>query len=818
MRRDILPAPESPDPSAWKAAFCARFDAVPRRLLLGAPPAQPLPLAPPEFVRWLVEQGCRVGLAANALPAAALPAVRAAVAAGVSAVEATFPAATAGPFDTFCGRPGAFEDTFAGLVALRAAPTDDGRPAGRAFPTAWVEARILLDAVTVAAPEALERLVGRLVPLVHRLQFDLWPRRSRSGRVVLPGLDALRELLGPLLTAHGGGWADGGASVGLGAWTGFPACLFAATPELLRFLRLDPPGAARPPAAAGPTATAACRACAARAWCPPAVVGREGAALLAAWAPALVPFAELPPALGRFAELPSAFRTAATPGVPRVAYGPWRREGADAFLWEGSANVLLTVGPADLPPALPAEVGAGFGVLLVRPPGVPVREEHGSLLLPPLSLVHLRSMLHAAGVPTRVVDLAAEANRAGLQDPDHLPDPAALRTFCRERLAERLAEPTAAPLRLVGWSAEHASAAQVAADLSADLPPAVSVVLGGRALGAAFDGVEALGRWPRLDFVVEGEGELPLVALVDALARGREPRAVPGLAVRQAGRVDRAPSAAHDLAAMAPPQLDWVDFRHYPGGHRDMQAVFPEGPVAAYLFVRGCPFRCAFCGDYSEGRFTTRPVPAVLADLAGMVERTGVRNYLFLNTLLNPTRRYLAALLDGLERADLGLRFIDSAKPRDLAADDLQRLRAVGCAMLTWGADTGSEQLARRMNKGVTVAEATDVVRRSHAAGIINVVNFIQGMPHETDEDIRQTIDWIRVNRPYVWRVRVAEFDYLRNSPLYRTPERFGIRKRPEGRGFDEVDGRPWQEKQAQMDESFRRVQAVVDELELGWR
>ena len=61
--------------------------------------------------------------------------------------------------------------------------------------------------------------------------------------------------------------------------------------------------------------------------------------------------------------------------------------------------------------------------------------------------------------------------------------------------------------------------------------------------------------------------------------------------------------------------------------------------------------------------------------------------------------------------------------------------------MISWGIESGDARMLKRMHKGITVERVERATAWSHAAGIKNWGYFIIGLPGETEESIRTTID-----------------------------------------------------------------------------
>jgi radical SAM superfamily enzyme YgiQ (UPF0313 family) len=76
--------------------------------------------------------------------------------------------------------------------------------------------------------------------------------------------------------------------------------------------------------------------------------------------------------------------------------------------------------------------------------------------------------------------------------------------------------------------------------------------------------------------------------------------------------------------------------------------------------------------------------------------------------------------------------------------DMLQLMGRAGCWMISWGIESASEEILRRARKGAYPDKVEQTLRWSKAAGIGNWGYFIIGLPGETEQTIRQTIDFAK--------------------------------------------------------------------------
>ena len=71
----------------------------------------------------------------------------------------------------------------------------------------------------------------------------------------------------------------------------------------------------------------------------------------------------------------------------------------------------------------------------------------------------------------------------------------------------------------------------------------------------------------------------------------------------------------------------------------------------------------------------------------------------------------------------------------------LQRMSRAGNWFISWGIESGNEEILKRARKGYRMEQAHLALTWARQAGIKNWGYFIIGLPGETEETIRQTID-----------------------------------------------------------------------------
>ena len=299
-----------------------------------------------------------------------------------------------------------------------------------------------------------------------------------------------------------------------------------------------------------------------------------------------------------------------------------------------------------------------------------------------------------------------------------------------------------------------------------------------------------MGTYPALDFVLRGEPELTLRELIDTLERtsgksqipnpklqevwpevGVEfgerlrrlfveadpdwrpawtetnPQPVPspsplafikGLVWRHDGEVTINPDRPfiRNLDDLPLPRHDLLPLERY-------RAPLVGGPYAFVVTSRGCPGGCRFCIKHvSYGNAVRfRSPKSVLAEIE-QLESLGVPAIHMYADLFTLNRDHVMGICQGILERGLEVRWTCNSRVDFVDQEMLRTMARAGCWMIAWGIESGDDGMLRRMGKGTTTDQAEQALRWAKRAGIMNWGYFIIGLPGETEESIRRTIDF----------------------------------------------------------------------------
>ncbi len=314
-----------------------------------------------------------------------------------------------------------------------------------------------------------------------------------------------------------------------------------------------------------------------------------------------------------------------------------------------------------------------------------------------------------------------------------------------ERISEwvRSRAGTADPVRLIGLTVmpgpQVANALRISR-AAKEAWPDIPIVWGGN-FGSLYPGPVLDS--PYVDWLVLGQGEQTFLELLDVIEGTRDARSVAGLAFREA-------DGSHWIG----PERLWLG-----------PAELPDPPyhkidVAEYLFPTflgrrtgvyqasiGCPYGCKFCGVISVygRREKVQPAERTAEHLAFLARTYGMDSVHFYDNNFFLNEPHAHEIADAL--APLGLAWWCEARVDALVKFSdatWRRLRDAGLRMVFCGAESGSDAVLARMNKGITTAQTAEVAARTREYGIIPEFSFVLGDPDEPEREIAATLGFIR--------------------------------------------------------------------------
>lgn len=279
---------------------------------------------------------------------------------------------------------------------------------------------------------------------------------------------------------------------------------------------------------------------------------------------------------------------------------------------------------------------------------------------------------------------------------------------------------------------------------------------------------ETMRAYPALDFVLVGEPDLTLRDLVDhvagrisqrseaidSLLRKTDPgyetsfdgegnvvyEGIKGLAWRHGDKIviNMPRPFVPDLDDLPMPKHELLPLQSY-------RMPMIKGPFTFIVTSRGCPAGCTYCIKHVSYQFGVRlRSPGKLVEEMKLLKDLGINNIHMYADLFTVSRDQVMELCQRMIDEDVNIRWTCNSRVDFVDEELLGMMAKAGNWLISWGIESGNEQILRHAHKGAYPDKAEKSLRWARKAGIKNWGYFIIGLPGETEETIRQTIDFAK--------------------------------------------------------------------------
>lgn len=272
------------------------------------------------------------------------------------------------------------------------------------------------------------------------------------------------------------------------------------------------------------------------------------------------------------------------------------------------------------------------------------------------------------------------------------------------------------------------------------LMPAAKIILGGPHVHLYPQETIA---HPEVDFLVQGEGEVVFLQLLNNLDNPQAWPHIKGLVyVAPAGRIINTGIAAstENLDDLGMPARHLIDVQDY-------TSLLGRDNVITTMFTsRGCPYRCTFCDrPYSPvlSGFRCRSATHV-ADEMEICLSLGIKEAFIYDDTFTVRRDRVFELCDEIKRRKINFRWDVRAHVNTMTPELLSAMKQAGCDRIHYGVECGNDRMLKVIKKNATIAKVREVVAATKAVGMEVLCYFIIGQQTETASDIADSMKLAR--------------------------------------------------------------------------
>ena len=370
-----------------------------------------------------------------------------------------------------------------------------------------------------------------------------------------------------------------------------------------------------------------------------------------------------------------------------------------------------------------------FKVLLISPP-LSDTKQAGSLkdianVLPTMGIGYIAAVLERDMIPVKIID--------GIGEPMTI-----------DEMIRKIEQEGPDLIGITATILTISTANKLAEEVKRKFP-ALPIIIGGPQLCSAPEKTISEGSY---DIGVIGEGEQATLELVRAMMRGEKTFSnIKGLIIRDKGV----------LTLTAPmPYIEDLDSLPFPARHlyppleryRPVPASYIKTPVGLMISSRGCPYKCIFCDRKVFGnKFRAHSPKYVVDEMEHVVKVHGAREIRFMDDTFTLDIKRVDKICDEILKRKLRVPWTCLTRVDTVNPGILKKMKRAGCWQVIYGIESGDQKMLDVIKKGVNVDQNERAVRISKEAGLNVRATFVFGLPGETLETIKKTVDFAkRVN------------------------------------------------------------------------
>ena len=246
------------------------------------------------------------------------------------------------------------------------------------------------------------------------------------------------------------------------------------------------------------------------------------------------------------------------------------------------------------------------------------------------------------------------------------------------------------------------------------------------------------------DYVVRGEGEYPFLDLVN----GVRIEDIKGLTfINKRGEI------------VNNPDRNFIeDLDSFPFPSRDIYLNDTHYMDYGYIMTgRGCPFECTFCASKKvwKGPVRFRSPENVVEEVKHVHNKYGTKFFYFVDDTFTLNKKRANKICKLLIECNLDISWICDTRVDTIDEELLRVMKESGCVRVKIGVESGSERILKKVKKKITKKQIKDSVAFIKKVGIDLTIYLMIGFPTETQEEMRETLDFARELDPTYYSLSI---------------------------------------------------------------
>ncbi len=260
--------------------------------------------------------------------------------------------------------------------------------------------------------------------------------------------------------------------------------------------------------------------------------------------------------------------------------------------------------------------------------------------------------------------------------------------------------------------------------------PSIITMMGGPHV--SFDADETLKAFPGIDIIFIGEAEHTIREFVEIFDHMEKWHTVKGIAYRENNQIVR--TEPRDF-------IKDIDTLSIPARHLlPMSRYHALGFPVSIITSRGCPNKCIFCqGRRMVGMKVRYRSPELVMDEIEQILSYGFTRINIADDFFTSNKKRVKLFCEELKRRNLDFTWCAFARVDSVNVETLKIMLDAGCDTVSFGIESGNQEMLKRVRKGITLDQAREAVKCCKEVGMRVFASFMVGLPGETPETMEDS-------------------------------------------------------------------------------
>lgn len=268
--------------------------------------------------------------------------------------------------------------------------------------------------------------------------------------------------------------------------------------------------------------------------------------------------------------------------------------------------------------------------------------------------------------------------------------------------------------------------------------PQIKIIVAGSHV--TYDPIVAM-RQAKIDVVIKGEQDYTALNLITAFSKNKPLNKIKGICFRKNGKIINNANAEliKDLDNLPFPDRSLIPHQWYIEGHTKKK------PFTFVMTSRGCPNKCSYClwpNVYFKHKVRFRSVENIVDEIEWLIKNYNIKEIFFDDDTFNTSKERVKAICKEIINRNIKILWSCSARVDKIDIEMLNLMKKSGCKLICFGAESASQETLNKIHKGITVEQIKSAVKLTKEVKIITHLNFMFGFPWETEQDIKDTINF----------------------------------------------------------------------------